>query len=98
MEYWADVVMTDKMEEWLLLQGASVYPSNKLPAFQPNGKQQIEQPTVFFGGRQIHFYSTGNRRARIFFNQENESTRSLFLLMFLDAIESHNFKDMKQLF
>ena len=97
MEYWVDVVMSDKMEEWLLLQGATVHPSNRLPAYLPNGKQAIEEPTVFFGGRQIHFYS-GSRRARIFFNTENENTRSLFLLMFSDAIECHNFKDMKQLF
>lgn len=91
MEYWVDVVMSNKMEEWLLLQGATVHPSNKLPVYSPNGRKVIEEPTVFFGGRQIHFYSGSRRQARIFFNDTNENTRSLFLLLFSDAIESHNF-------
>ena len=100
MEYWADVKLTNKLEEWLLLQGATVYPSNRLPEYR-GSKEVPADPVVFFGGRQIYFYhgsGRGERKVRIFFNDANENTRTLMMLLFSDAIEDHNFKDMKQIF
>lgn len=93
MEYWADVELTDQLEEWLLLQGAKAMPSHRMPILK--GNKWIEgDPVVYFGGRQIYFYH-GTRKVRIFFNEKNESTRTLMMLMFREAIKDHNFKDMQ---
>ena len=83
IEYYADVTVSHKLEEWLLLQGATVLPGESLGGAL----------TVFFGGRQIYFYSD-RQRMRIFFNEQNESSRTLLLMMFPDAVIDHNFKDM----
>ena len=100
MEYWADIELSDKLEEWLLLQGAKVTKSHQLPIFV-KGKWVDGDPVVYFGGRQIHFYSdptsSGRRMVRIFFNERNENARTLMLMLFADAIVDHNFKDMQQI-
>ena len=100
MEYWADVELSDKLEEWLLLQGAKVSRSHNMPIFV-KGKWVEGEPVVYFGGRQVHFYSGGNENGkqlvRIFFNERNENARTLMILLFPESIVDHNFKDMRQL-
>jgi len=92
LEFWADVELNDQIEEWLLLQGAKVTRSFAMPVLK--GQQWVDAPPiVMFGGRQIHYYGTG-KLVRIFFNERNESSRTLMLLKFPDAIKDHNFKDM----
>ena len=91
-EYYADITLTNEIEEWLLLQGAKVFERNGLPEFK-NGKCIKDLSVdVYFSGRKIHFYSGSyNSEVRIFFNDETKSTFSILLMKWPAAVFKHNF-------
>lgn len=79
-EYYADIVLTREIEEWLLVQGATVSVSDavSVPGYE-----------VMFGHRKIHFYA-GSDQVRIFFNEDNVSASTLLLLMWPKSVLAHN--------
>ena len=88
-EYYVDIKLTNELEDWILLQGAKVSQSNLLPMVQKGKIGTVEgQPVVFFGHRQIHFYSSGDM-IRMFFNDENRSTALLLFVKFPELIVKH---------
>lgn len=88
-EYYADVLITNEIEEWLLLQGARAYKSNRLPVCNHRtGKEEVEID-VYFGHRKIHYY-TDSKEVKIFFNDENKSVGLMMLIKWPDKITKHN--------
>ena len=88
-EYYADLEMTDEIEEWFLLQEATVMPTDKLEQFSRTGKR-ITEVDVIFGHRKIHFYA-GTTQARVFFNEDTIGTALVLLVKWPKAIFKHNF-------
>lgn len=88
-EYYADIEMTDDLEEWFLLQEATVFPSGKLEQYSRTGKK-ITEVDVIFGHRKIHFYS-GTRQARVFFNEDTIGSALVLMIKWPNAIFKHNF-------
>lgn len=88
-EYYADLEMTNEIEEWFLLQEATVTRSDKLPQFSKTG-QHIAEVDVIFGHRKIHFYA-GTKQARVFFNEDTIGTAMIILMKWPKAIFKHNF-------
>ena len=91
-EYWADIILSNQIEEWLLSQGAIVKPSDKLPAYSTTG-QPIPDYDVYLGGRKIYFYSN-RKEARIFFDDDNVTLISAFLIKFPNSLLYHNFNKL----
>ena len=88
-EYYADIEMTNEIEEWFLLQEATVTTTDKLPQFSRQGKR-ITEVDVIFGHRKIHFYA-GTNQARVFFNEDTMGAAMVLMMKWPKAIFKHNF-------
>ncbi len=86
-EYYADVTLSNEIEEWLLLQEATVVPTGYNIV---NVKQKpIQTYEVYFGHRKIHFYS-GSNQIRIFFNENTVGSALVLLMKWPEAVFKHN--------
>jgi len=88
-----DLNLTNEIEEWILLQGATVTPANNLQLVDHQGKTQHSGVEVIFGHRKIHFYSVAqgeNKMIRIFFNDETKSTALVIMMKWPNKIFKHN--------
>ena len=91
-EYFMDVNLTKEVSEWILQQGAEVYPCQSAPVMK-KGIWVDGDPVVIFGGRQIHFYQDGGkevRQARLFFNDEYKGSALLLLMKWPSCIFKTN--------
>ena len=92
-EYYMDVNLTKDVSEWILQQGAEVYPNPAPPTFNRKGEWIAGDPIVIFGGRQIHFYQDGGkevRQARLFFNDDNKGSALLLLMKWPKCVFNTN--------
>lgn len=87
-EYYVDLTINNDVEEWLLLQGATVRASENMD--WRGGTWKRERPDVFFGGRKIHYYAGQVDQARIFFNDETKGAAIMLLLKWPDIIFKTN--------
>ena len=91
-EYHADVILTNELEEWLLLQEATVRTTVGLPYWDRKKNKFVEDIDVFFGHRQIYFWKDTNpQKIRIFFNEDTMGCIPILLLKFPTQIEQHTF-------
>ena len=88
-EYYADLELTNEIEEWFLLQEATVTQTSKMPQFDRQGSR-VAEVDVIFGHRKIHFYA-GTKQARVFFNEDTIGTAMIILMKWPKAIFKHNF-------
>jgi hypothetical protein len=90
-EYYADLEMTDELEEWFLLQEATVTAGNSNPSWnRKTGGWENDKIDVIFGHRKIHFYA-GTRQARVFFNEQTIGVVTILMMKWPKAIFKHNF-------
>lgn len=82
-----DLSLTNEIEEWILLQGATVSNAGQLYDHKGNAHSEIE---VMFGHRKIHFYAGNARQVRIFFNDETRSTALVIMMKWPASIFKHN--------
>lgn len=87
-EYYADIEITNEIEEWLLLQEATVVPTYN--GTVDRRMRAIQTYDVYFGHRKIHFYA-GTKQARIFFNDETIGAALILFIKWPTAIFKHNF-------
>lgn len=88
-EWYVDVSsVPNEMEDWFLANGAEVVDSPRGIVYDKSGTP-ITQVDMYFGKRKIHRYA-GWAGARIFFDETNVTSSSLFLMQWGKLVTKHN--------
>lgn len=88
MEYYVDLTdMPNDMQEWMIMQGAEVWATDKYNYDRSGRASQVME--VYFSGRQIHFYA-GSTQARIHFNESTKGTALLLMVKWPEKVFKTN--------
>jgi len=86
--------LSDEMVRWFQLVGGETV---TVTEWVGRHSKKVEVPYVKYGkGKQSYYRQDGTNRVRINFHGDDADVATMFLIKFLDFIESHNLKNYKE--
>lgn len=82
--------LTDEMVEWFDVVGGQ---TNELKTYDYRGRERITKQVKYGNAKPSYTMQNGSNTVLIRFNGADASTASMFLLKFLQHIDSHNMKE-----
>ena len=83
----------DDMGEWFLLQGGRAWAEE---TFDHRGRRKLKNFVQYGKAKPSYGFQDGTGHYLIRFDGADASTASMFLLKFIDQIQSHNLKEAEQ--
>ena len=92
---WIDIKkLNDEIVEWYNLIGGRVHTDT---FWDHRGKLQNVKFVSYGKGKWCHHHQNGSGGTRLHFHGDDASVASMFILKFMDIIDSHNLKEVNEL-
>lgn len=85
--------LTDEMVEWFRLIGGGIKENEH---YDHRGRRIVKYLVQYGEGKWCHHRADGSNGTRLHFQGEDAAVASMFLIKFLDHVETHNLKEHEE--